>query len=122
MKIEHFQQLVAKKSVKLCTERQVTFAFHLISIPSQPQWLLCPFLGGLGWPNAKYLETLAKILHILTYSRLLVKALIKSYLFLLQTNLLIFLIGILVRVLSRVSREISWKTTIFYEILQEEAS
>ena len=38
-------------------------------------------------PSAKYLETLAKILHILTYSRLLLKVLIRSCLFLLDTKL-----------------------------------
>ena len=55
-------------------------------------------------PSVKTLETLAKILHILTYSRLLLKVLIRSCLFLLRTNLLKFLIVFLVRVLSRVSR------------------
>ena len=55
--------------------------------------------------SVETLETLAKILHILTSSRLLLKALIRSGLFLLHTNLLKFLIVFLVRVLSRVSRE-----------------
>ena len=63
------------------------------------------------YPSVKTLETLAKILHILTYSCLLLKVLIRSCLFLLRTNLLNFLIVFLVRVLSRVSREwISCKT------------
>ena len=63
-----------------------------------------------GVPSEKTLGTLAKILHILTYSRLLLKLLIRSCLFLLHTNLLNFLIVFLVRVLSRVSR--SCKTNI----------
>ena len=64
-------------------------------------------------PSVKTLETLAKIMHILTYSRLLLKVLIRSCSFLLHANLLKFLIVFLVRVLSRVSREwISCKTNI----------
>ena len=63
------------------------------------------------FPSLKTVETLAKILHIPTYSRLLMTDLIRSCLFLLDTNLLKFLIVFLVRVLSRVSRErISCKT------------
>ena len=56
-------------------------------------------------PSVKYLETLAKILDFPAKSRLLLKPLIRSCLFLLDTKLLKFLIGILVRVLSRVSRK-----------------
>ena len=55
--------------------------------------------------SANYLETLAKILHILSYSCLHLKALIRSCLFLLATKLLKFFIVILVRVLPRVSRK-----------------
>ena len=58
--------------------------------------------GGVKKPSVKTLETFAKILHILTYSRLLLQLLIRSCLFLLHINLLKLLIGILVRVLSRV--------------------
>ena len=47
-------------------------------------------------PSVKTLETLAKILHILTYSCLLLKVLTRSCLFLLHTNLLSFLILFLV--------------------------
>ena len=50
-------------------------------------------------------QTLAKILYILTYFRLVLKASIGSCSFLLGTKLLKFLLGILVRVLSRVSRK-----------------
>ena len=57
-------------------------------------------------PSVKTFEVLAKILHILTYSGSVWKVLIRSCLILIHTNLLKFLIGILARVLSRVSREL----------------
>ena len=56
-------------------------------------------------PSVKTLGTLAKILHMLTYFRVLSKILIRSCLFLLHRNLSNFLIVFLVRVLSIVSRE-----------------
>ena len=55
---------------------------------------------GQTFPSAKNLETLTKILQVFTYSRLRLKALIRSCLFLVHTSLVI---GILV--LSRVSRK-----------------
>ena len=67
-------------------------------------YLLLAYLPcySVNQPSVKYLETLAKILDFPANSRYLLKPLIRSCLFLLDTNLLKFLIGILVRVLSRV--------------------
>ena len=48
-------------------------------------------------PSVRYLETLAKIMDFPANSRYLLKALIRSCLFLLDTKLLKFLKGILVR-------------------------
>ena len=56
-------------------------------------------------PSVKYLEILAKILDFPANSRYLLNPLIRSCLFLLDRKLLKFLIGILVGVLSKVSRK-----------------
>ena len=70
-----------------------------VEVPAEWDWLPSP------QPSVKYLETLAKILDLPANSRYLLKPLIRSCLFLLDTKLLKFLTGILVRVLSRVSRK-----------------
>ena len=87
-------------------EKNATSIFHFMKRPPRKTR-----------PSEKTLGTLAKILHILTYSRLLLKLLIRSCLFLLHTNLLNFLIVFLVRVLSRVSRVVKRTSILFTSIL-----
>ena len=79
----------------------VTYSWFQIKSKFVFLWKFCQS----NLPSVKTLGILAKILHILTYSCLLLKLLIRSCFFLLHTNLLNFLIVFLVRVLSRVSRE-----------------
>ena len=98
MQLKSFVFLVVKKTslkyLRFLVDYQSSLKNVMITVlKGGPVFL--PYKNSL--PSVKTLETLAKILHILTYSRLLLKVLIRSCLFLLYTNLLKLLIVFLVK-------------------------